>query len=138
MPETETISSAHIHAILAENGFDIQDVSPNVFSIRQPDTGITVRAFLEGQVIFFSLTCLTVAEAKLTPEVLRVMLQSDNGISTSHFQLYGMANGETTIALSNFAKLQELGPDDEDDILSCLDFLLADLSVARKLLQHLA
>ncbi len=135
--ETETLTTAHLHALLAENGFEVEDAAPGVFSIRQPESGVTIHAVLEGQVIYFSLTCLTVAANKLTPDVLRLMLKADNGISTSHFQLYEMGDGQTAIALSNFAKLQELGPDDEDDILSCLNFLLADLTVAKKLLRQL-
>ncbi|HEX4166818.1 MAG TPA: hypothetical protein VHZ55_15235 [Bryobacteraceae bacterium] len=138
MIETDTLTSAHIHALLADNGFETEDTAPGVFAIRQPDSGLTIHAVVEGQVIFFSLTCLTVPDGKLTPQVLRLMLQADNGISTSHFQLYAMGEGQTAVALSNFAKLQELGPDDEDDILSCLNFLLADLSVAKRLLEQLA
>jgi len=36
--------------------------------------------------------------------------------------------------LNNFCKLQELGPDDEDDILSCVSFLLADVVNAKELI----
>jgi hypothetical protein len=62
------------------------------------------------------------------------MLASDNGISTSHFQLYTGADGNVTITLNNFCKLQEIGPDDEDDILSCVDFLMADAVHAHELI----
>jgi len=65
---------------------------------------------------------------------MRKMLASDNGISTSRFQLYTGADGNVTITLNNFCKLQELGPDDEDDILSCVDFLMADVVHARELI----
>ena len=68
---------------------------------------------------------------------MRKMLAADNGISTSHFQLYDMGSGNTAIALTNFCKLQELGPDDEDDVLSCVHFLFADLMTARDLLRSL-
>ena len=138
MPVAETITSAHIHSIVAEHGFEVDDISPNVLAIRQPESGITIQAVLEGEVIFFSLTCLSVANDKLTPNLLESMLSSGNGISTSHFQLYPLERNETAIALTNFAKLQDLGPEDKDDILSCLDFLLADLTVARELLKPLA
>ncbi len=138
MTDTDTLTNARIHALVAENGFEVTDSMPGVFMIEQPDSGVTIRAVVEGQVIFFALTCLTVADAKLTPELLRSMLDAGNGISTSHFQLYGVGEAQTAIALSNFAKLQEVGSDDEDDILSCLNFLLADLSVAKRLLQQLA
>ena len=60
------------------------------------------------------------------------MLASDNGISTSHFQLYEVSDGQTAVALTNFCKLQELGPDDEDDILSCVHFLFADVLTAQR------
>ena len=47
------------------------------------------------------------------------MLAADNGISTSHFQLYDTGNGSVSVTLNNFCKLQDLGSEDEDDILSC-------------------
>ena len=49
---------------------------------------------------------------------MATMLAADNGISTSSFQLYDAGGGNVTITLNNFCKLQDLGPDDEDDILS--------------------
>jgi hypothetical protein len=62
------------------------------------------------------------------------MLASDNGISTSHFQIYEIENGNVAITLNNFCKLQDLGPEDEDDILSCAHFLFVDVLRARDLL----
>ena len=35
---------------------------------------------------------------------------------------------------NNFCKLQEMGPDDQDDILSCVHFLLVDVLEARQLI----
>ena len=69
---------------------------------------------------------------------MRKMLASDNGIATSHFQLYDTGDGSVTVALTNFCKLQEMGPDDEDDILSSVHFLLVDVMSARRLLGSLA
>ena len=66
--------------------------------------------------------------------MMRKMLAADNGISTSHFQLYDRATVRSAIRFNNFCKLQELGPDDEDDILSCVSFLLADVVHARDLI----
>ncbi|MEI9973910.1 MAG: hypothetical protein WDO73_18780 [Ignavibacteriota bacterium] len=65
------------------------------------------------------------------------MLDATNGISTSHFQLY-TRGPNTAVSLNNFCKLQEMGPDDEDDILSCVHFLLVDVMSARRLLGSLA
>ncbi len=31
------------------------------------------------------------------------------------------------MTLNNFCKLQDMGPEDEDDILSCVHFLLVDV-----------
>ena len=71
---------------------------------------------------------------QLGPHVarLRKMLAADNGISTSHFQLYDTGDGNVAITLNNFCKLQDLGPEDEDDILSCVSFLLADVVHAQE------
>jgi hypothetical protein len=65
---------------------------------------------------------------------MRKMLAADNGISTSYFQLYDTGKGELAITLNNFCKLQDLGQEDEDDILSCVSFLLADVVGAKDLI----
>ncbi len=84
--------------------------------------------------MFFSVVCMTPPSAAVTAGIMRTMLDADNGISTSHFQLYDKGDGTTAITLNNFCKLQELGPDDEDDILSCVSFLLADVVHAKQLI----
>ena len=137
MPETATIDSTQIHVLLAEHGYEVTDTAQNVLSIRQLESGVTIQGVLESEIMVFSLTCLTVPDEKITPALMRKMLAADNGISTSHFQLYDMGSGNTAIALTNFCKLQELGPDDEDDVLSCVHFLFADLMTARDLLRSL-
>jgi hypothetical protein len=66
------------------------------------------------------------------------MLASDNGISSSYFQLYDAGDGKAAVTLNNFCKLQDLGADDADDILSCVHFLLVDVISASRLLGELA
>jgi len=125
---------AQIHALLAARRYSVAESGETGLKIRDLDSGLTVFAELQGEILFFSLACATVAESKVTPTVMAKMLDSGNGISTSRFQLHQAGDGEVTITLSNFCKLQELGPDDEDDILSCVGFLLADVIHARDLL----
>jgi hypothetical protein len=79
-----------------------------------------------------------VPRAAITADVMAQMLASDNGISTSHFQLYEVENGKVAVTLNNFCKLQDMSDDDEDDILSCVQFLLVDVMSARRLLSGLA
>jgi hypothetical protein len=69
-------------------------------------------------------------ESAITPAIMRSMLDAHNGISTSYFQLYDAGQGKTAITLNNFCKLEDLGPEDQDDILSCVHFLLVDVMVA--------
>ncbi|HEX4275938.1 MAG TPA: hypothetical protein VHZ74_11310 [Bryobacteraceae bacterium] len=123
-----------IHALLAAKRYSVTEAGDGVLRIQEVDSGIVLQAVLSGEILFLSLVCMSVPAASLTPQILRKMLASDNGISTSHFQLYDTGDGNVAITLSNFCKLQELGPDDEDDILSCVSFLLADVVHARDLL----
>lgn len=102
------------------------------------DSGVSIQAVLESDILFLSLPCITVQRAKITPEIMAKMLAADNGISTSSFQLYDAGSGNVTVTLNNFCKLQDLGADDEDDILSCVHFLLVDVMSARTLLSSLA
>ena len=128
----------HIAALLAKQGYDVSTVGPGILDVREVRSGINIHAVLEGDIMFFTLPCMTVAADKLTPEILKKMLAGENGISTSYFQLYDAPGGEVTVALNNFCKLLNCGAEDEDDILSCVHFLLVDVIAARDLLRGAA
>ena len=137
---TPTISPnlGAIHALLAERGYEVNEPAPDTITIRELDSGVSIQAVLEGEIMFFTLPCITVPRTAVTPEIMATMLASDNGVSTSSFQLYDAGSGDVTITLNNFCKLQDLGPEDEDDILSCVHFLLVDVMTARRLLSGLS
>jgi hypothetical protein len=137
MTATTSPQLGHIHALLAERGYEVSEWSPDSLTIRETQSGVTVQAALQGEILFLSLTCTTVARAAITPEIMWRMLAADNGISTSHFTLYDAGSDHVAITLSNFCKLQDLGSDDEDDILSCVHFLLVDVMTARHVLAGL-
>ena len=125
-----------IHSLLAAKRYSVTETGNGILNIQEVDSGIVVQGVLETDILFLSLVCMSVPASKITPAVMRKMLAGDNGISTSHFQLYETGDGNVAVTLSNFCKLQELGPDDEDDILSCVGFLLADVLRARDLIGH--
>lgn len=135
--EREAITADEIESILAENGLDVTEhktsSGSSVLRIQDPESGIVIRGVLEGEILFLTLSCLSVPKAKITPDLMQKMLASDNGISTSSFQLYEKPDGTVAITLNNFCKLQELGPDDRDDIISCVQFLMYDVMAAREL-----
>jgi hypothetical protein len=128
---------AQIHALLAERGYEVTDTGPDSMRIREVESGIAVQAVLQGDILFFSLVCTIVPRASITPDLMTRMLAADNGISTSSFQIYDAGDGKAAVTLNNFCKLQDLGADDEDDILSCVHFLLVDVFSARRLLAGL-
>ena len=134
MPETATSRISQIHELLAGKRYSVTELGDNVLKIEEVDSGISLRAVLEGDILFLSLVCMVVPSAAITPPLMRKMLAADNGISTSYFQLYDTGQGNVAVTLNNFCKLQDMGPDDEDDILSCVHFLLADVLHARDLI----
>lgn len=138
---TATASSPHvgqIHALLAERGYEVSEPSPDALNIRETGSGIVIHAVVQGDIMFLSLPCIVVSRSKITPAMMERMLDAENGISTSHFALYKADGGKVAITLNNFCKLQDLGADDEDDILSCVHFLLVDVMTARRILGDLA
>jgi hypothetical protein len=137
MTATSGPQVGQIHALLAERGYEVSETAPDTLKIREVDSGITIQAVLEGHIVFFSLTCTVVPKAAITADVMRQMLAADNGISTSAFQLYEAGEGKIAVTLNNFCKLQDMGADDEDDILSCVSFLMADVMSARRLVGYL-
>jgi hypothetical protein len=134
MSQTASATLGQIHELLAAHRYSVAESADGILSIMEVDSGLTVQGVLQGDILFLSLNCATVPADRVTADLMRKMLASDNGISTSRFQLYTGADGNVTITLNNFCKLQELGPDDEDDILSCVDFLMADVVHARELI----
>ena len=138
MTPTTSPNLGTIHALLAEHGYEVSEPAPDTITIRELDSGVSLSAVLEGDFLFLTLPCVTVPRTAVTPEIMATMLASNNGISTSAFQLYDAGSGKVTISLNNFCKLQDMGPEDEDDILSCVHFLLVDVMTARHLLSGLA
>jgi hypothetical protein len=138
MTPTTSPHLGQIHALLAEQGYEVSEPAPDTLRIREVDSGVSIQAVLEGEILFFSLTCTIVPQSKITPDSMRRMLAAENGISTSHFQLYKANDGMVAVTLNNFCKLQDMGADDEDDILSCVHFLMVDVMSARRLVGDLA
>ena len=137
MTATNSPQLGPIHALLADKGYEVMDTAPGTLKIRDVASGVTVQVVLEGDILFLSLVCTVVPRDRVTPHFMAKMLAADNGISTSGFQVYDAGSGNVAITLNNFCKLQELGADDEDDILSCVHFLLVDVFTARRLLEGL-
>jgi hypothetical protein len=126
-----------LHALLAERGYEVSETAPDTLTIREVDSGVTIRAVLQGEIVFFSLVCTVVPRKAITADIMAKMLAADNGISTSHFQLYEAGGGKVAVTLNNFCKLQDIGADDEDDVLSCVHFLLVDVMTARSVVGNL-
>src|SRR5690349_24908878 len=108
---TPTLSPhlGQIHSLLADHGYEVTEPAPDTLRIRDVESGVTIQAVLESDILFFSLPCITVPEAKITTEIMATMLAAENGISTSHFQLYPAGEGKVAISLNNFCKLQDMG-----------------------------
>jgi hypothetical protein len=138
MTPTTSPHLEQITALLAERGYEVTEPAPDSLRIREVESGVAIQAVLEGDIVFFSLPCVVVPRAKVTADIMSTMLSAENGISTSYFQLYDAGSGNVAITLNNFCKLQDMGKDDEDDILSCVHFLMVDVMSARRLLGDLA
>ncbi|MFN7996624.1 MAG: hypothetical protein U0Q18_23635 [Bryobacteraceae bacterium] len=136
--QVTNIQADQIKSLLAEQGYEVTEPTPGVLRIKEVESGVAIQAVLEADILFLSVTCTVVPESAVTAEIMRKMLSARNGISTSYFQLYDAAEGKLAITLNNFCKLQDMGPDDHDDILSCVHFLLVDVMAARQLLSSLS
>ena len=134
MTPTETPVISQVEQVLAENGYEVTELGGDVLRVRDLDTSISFRAALEGNVLYMSVVLQTLPDNQITSDLMRRMLASDNGISTSSFKLYPGGDGKIAVALTNFCTLQNMGPEDKDDVLSLANYLMADLLGARDLL----
>ena len=130
------ISISQIAELMAHNGYDFAELAPGVLRIRDVHSGVSFQAALEGNVLYLTVHLMTVPT--VTADLMRKMLSGKNGISTSAFRLYEADDGKTLITLNNFCTLQDMGPEDHDDILSLAGYLMADVVEARDLLQPAA
>ena len=138
MNEPQASYKDRITALLADKGYAVEEQDGQILRIREVESGLTITGVLENNILFCSLVCMTAPSGALTAGVLHKMLDADNGISTSSFQLYPAGDGQTAIALGNFCTLQNMNEEDEDDILSCIHYLLVDVMAAREILGELA
>ena len=135
MTPTETVTISNVAHLLAHHRYDVSTAESGVLRVRELHSGISFQAALEGGLLFMSVNLITVPTADITSEVMKKMLSSSNGISTSSFRLYDAGDGKTAVSLGSFCKLQDMGKEDEDDILSLAGYLIADVVAARDLLQ---
>ena len=135
MTSTETIHISQVQELLAHNGYDVAEATPGVLRVREVQSGVSFQTALEGNVLYMTVNLMSLSNAEITPEVMHKMLSGKNGISTSGFRLYDGGDSKTVVTLNNFCKLQDMGPEDHDDILSLASYLLADVVAARDLLQ---
>jgi hypothetical protein len=138
MTPTETVTISHVAELLAHNGYDVTPSDSGVLTVRELHSGISFQAALEGGALFMTVSLMTVPESGITPTMMRKMLSGHNGISTSGFRLYETSDGRLRITLNNFCKIQDMGPEDHDDILSLAGYLLADVVEARDILEPAA
>jgi hypothetical protein len=138
MTSSEIPVISHVEQLLAGRGYEVSEIGSDVLRVRDVDTGIAFQAALQGNVLYMSVVLKSVPEDEITPELMRRMLAADNGISTSAFQLYQAGEGRTSITLNNFCTLQNMGAEDQDDVLSLASYLMADLMEARDLLEGTA
>jgi hypothetical protein len=135
MNSLETPAISQVAELLAQNGYDVQDAASGVLLVRDLETNVAFQAALQGNILFMTLNLTSAPTASITAAMMRQMLDAHNGISTSAFQLYDLQSGQTAITLNNFCTLQDMGPEDRDDILSSASYLMVDLVAARDLLQ---
>ncbi len=138
MTRSDHLSISQVAELLAHNGYEVTQAGDGVLHVRDLETGIVYQAVLEGNVLYMNVTLTTVPAAAVTPEIMRKMLSANNGISTSAFQLYDLPDGKTAITLNNFCTIQNMGEEDEDDVLSSAGYLKADVMAARDLLEEAA
>jgi hypothetical protein len=134
MKTSDTPAIAQVEELLAEKGYEVTALESGLLRVRDPETGVAFQAALEGNVLYMSVTLTTIPAKAVTADLMRKMLSAGNGISTSSFKLID-AEGKTAITLNNFCTLQNMGDEDQDDVLSLAGYLMADLLEAREMLE---
>jgi hypothetical protein len=83
MSQTASATLGQIHEMLAAHRYSVAESADGILSIMEVDSGLTIQAVLQGEILFLSLNCATVLADRITADIMRKMLASDNGISSS-------------------------------------------------------
>jgi hypothetical protein len=138
MTSSETISLSQVAELLAHHGYAFTEEAPDVLRVHEVHSGVSFQAALQGNVLYMTVHLTTLPKKEVTPELMKKMLSGHNGISTSAFRLYDSEGDKILVTLNSFCTLQDLGPEDQDDILSLAGYLMADVIEARDLLEPAA
>lgn len=124
-----------IKQFLTLESYEIREDQGDTFVVAGEDDVEKVCCLKDG-VFFGSVACVSmdqIPEDKRA-EVKDLLLDAGNGISTSFFSLVHDGEPQPMITLSSLCTLQDLGPEDQDDIRSVLQYLSDDVKAAHKLL----
>lgn len=134
MKTSEAPSISRVEELLAEEGYQVEEQESGLLKAVDVETGVSFQVALEGNVLYMSVVLTSVPRAQVTAEVMRKMLLADNGVSTSAFKIIE-ADDRAVITLNTFCTLQNMGEEDQDDIMSMAGYLMADLLEARELIE---
>lgn len=133
--QAATVTIDEVHALLGEEGYEVMKMVTGVLRIKDVESGIVALGDLQDNILFFTVSCMVLGKSSVTSDLMHRLLDGRNGINTSAFRLHERPDGNVAITLNNFCKLQEMGEDDRDDIVSCLEFLVMDVCAASEMLQ---
>ncbi len=60
MTATTSPRLGQIHALLAERGYEVSEPAPDTLRIQETQSGVSLQAVLQGDILFLSLTCTVV------------------------------------------------------------------------------
>ena len=85
----QEISVNEVTNLLVESGYEVTaGGEADCIFVKEPETGLVYTCVLENNILFNTVSCIELDESVVDAEFMRLLLKSDNGISTSGFQLY--------------------------------------------------
>ena len=63
MSQTASSTLGQIHELLAAHRYSVAESADGILSVMEVDSGLTVQAALQGEILFLSLNCATVPVA---------------------------------------------------------------------------
>ena len=65
MPNSTSSHLPQIHDLLARKRYSVTELDTSVLKIQDLESGISLRAVLEGEILFLSLVCMVVPRSRL-------------------------------------------------------------------------
>ncbi len=131
MTPTLSPNLGHINELLAARGYEVAPSAPDGITIKELDSGVSIQAVLEGDILFLTLPCITVPRSAVTPEIMATLVKRMGHLNIHAYYVYvhdlvtGVEDLRTTVDTAIFIEKHVRGSTAGFNTQTCASVVVA-------------